>query len=82
MCTHLEMEHPDEATEIVRKWANEHPAQTRLDYLKSVFPLINNLNLQDNCWELVSGQSVACGNDCEACWNQPFEGWDEKGGLK
>jgi hypothetical protein len=34
-CCDLESEHPVEATEIVRKWANEHPRKMDIDYLKT-----------------------------------------------
>lgn len=37
-CLVFEMLHPDEATKIVRKWADEHPRKTRKDILLEKFP--------------------------------------------
>lgn len=45
-CYNLESEYPLEATEIVRKWAEEHPRKTRKDVLKETFP---NASIDDNC---------------------------------
>lgn len=40
-CDYFEGEHPLEATEIVRKWAEEHPRKTRKDILLEKFPAEN-----------------------------------------
>lgn len=45
-CTDFEIKYPLEATEIVRKWAEEHPRKTRKDVLKETFP---NASIDDNC---------------------------------
>lgn len=69
-CTIFEFEYPVEATEIVRKWANEHPRKTRKDVLKEAFP---NALIDDNCALKLGLCSIDdCSNingDCFKCWN-------------
>lgn len=69
-CTIFEIEYPVEATEIVRKWANEHPRKTRKDVLKEAFP---NAVIDDNCALKLGLCSIGdCSNiksDCFKCWN-------------
>lgn len=69
-CYDFEAEHPVEATEIVRKWANEHPRKTRKDVLKEAFP---NASIDDNCALKLGLCSIDdCSNingDCFKCWN-------------
>lgn len=38
-CNNFEAEHSIEATEVVRKWAEEHPRKTRKDVLLKTFPM-------------------------------------------
>ena len=73
-CEEFEIEYPLEATEIVRKWANEHPRKTRKDVLKEVFP---NASIDDNCVLKLGLCSIDdcsnIGGDCFKCWNTEVE---------
>lgn len=76
-CHVFEVEYPNEAEAIVRKWAKEHPRKTRKDVLLEKFP---NAILNDN------GCPAACARDlgltqgcclddwCKDCWNTEVEG--------
>ena len=72
ICRNFEIEHPLEATEIVRKWAEEHPKRTRKDVLLEKFP--NALTFKEgypqSCCALL-GFCSGCENsdNCEECWN-------------
>lgn len=74
ICSTFEIEHPLEATEIVRKWAEEHPRKTRKDILKELFP---NATIDDNCVRklgLCSEDDCRnIGGDCFKCWNTEAE---------
>lgn len=69
-CNKLETNSPLKATEIVRKWADEHPKRTRKDVLKEAFP---NASIDDNCaLKLGLCSKDDCSNingDCFKCWN-------------
>lgn len=75
-CTTFEFEYPVEATEIVRKWAEEHPRKTRKDVLLEKFP---NAMLMDNnggymiCAEYLGLCSNCERNNCAKCWNTEVE---------
>lgn len=75
-CSHLEIEYPLKATEIVRKWAEEHPRKTRKDVLLEKFP---NATLMDNnrgymiCAEYLGLCSNCESNNCAKCWNTEVE---------
>lgn len=77
-CEEFEIEYPLEATEIVRKWAEEHPRKTRKDVLLEKFPnakLVSrtqrpiacalDLGLRPDCFQPF--------DDCEDCWNTEVE---------
>lgn len=76
-CTWFEGENPLEATEIVRKWAEEHPRKTRKTVLLEKFP---NAELDSS-----TQRPLACASDlgfctdcpsvdnCEICWNMEVE---------
>lgn len=74
ICCFFEIEHPIEATEIVRKWAEEHPRKTRKDVLKKAFP---NASIDDNCVIKLGLCSIDdcrnIGGDCFRCWNTEVE---------
>lgn len=74
LCTNFEFEYPVEATEIVRKWAEEHPRKTRKDVLKEAFP---NASIDDICVLKLGLCSVDdcsnIGGDCFKCWNTKIE---------
>lgn len=71
-----DMEYPIEATEIVRKWAKEHPRKTRKDVLLEKLP--NALTFKEgypqSCCALL-GFCSECENsdNCEECWNMEVE---------
>lgn len=74
-CDYFESEHPLEATEIVRKWAEEHPRKTRKDVLLEKFP---NATLMNNegymiCAEYLGLCSNCESNNCAKCWNTEVE---------
>jgi hypothetical protein len=65
-CFHFEMNYPEEATEAIRKWSEEHPRITNADKFREVFgdiPQFKNKGC-DKCLE-----STPCDN-CD--W------WDEE----
>lgn len=75
ICCDFEIEHPLEATEIVRKWAEEHPRKTRKDVLLEKFP---NATLMNNegymiCAEYLGLCSNCEKNGCAKCWNTEAE---------
>ena len=73
-CCMFEMLHPDEATAVVRKWAEEHPLKTRQDLLFEKFP---NAPLSSDGSPRVCAKQLGlekhenCANQksCEECWN-------------
>ena len=73
-CSRFEIEHPLEATEIVRKWAEEHPRKTRRDILLEAFP---NAKLSDdgypNCCAQTLGMTTCDATDCARCWDTEVE---------
>lgn len=75
-CTIFEFEYPVEATEIVRKWAKEHPRKTRKDVLLEKFP---NADFRSNgspcscCVELGMIPKEQCDENCTKCWNTEVE---------
>lgn len=73
-CATLEFKYPLEATEIVRKWAEEHSRRTRKDLLKEAFP---NAFIDDNCVLKLGLCSIDdcsnIGGDCFKCWNTEVE---------
>lgn len=74
-CGRFEIEYPLKATEIVRKWAEEHPRKTRKDVLLEKFP---NATLMNNegymiCAEYLGLCSNCESNNCAKCWNTEVE---------
>lgn len=74
-CGIFESEHPIEATNIVRKWAEEHPRKTRKDVLLEKFP---NSTLKTEFGNyLICAQRLGlckdCLTKCEKCWNTEVE---------
>lgn len=77
ICCNFEIEHPIEATEIVRKWAEEHPRKTRKTVLLEKLP---GARLKENgspcacCWQLGMATKEECnGITCMDCWNTEVE---------
>lgn len=77
ICSNFEVEHPLEATEIVKKWAEAHPRKTRKSVLLEKFP---NAQLDSStqrplvCASLL-GFCTDCSpfDDCKECWNMEVE---------
>lgn len=76
LCVNFEIEYPDEATEVVRKWAEKHPKKTRKDVLLEKFPnaIINNGTPRPCAGALgfVDGWHSAdnCSHiSCKNCWD-------------
>lgn len=77
VCSNFEIEHPIEATNIVRKWAEEHPQKTMKDILLEKFP---NAKLDSSTQHPLAcafalGLCPKCTpfDDCEDCWNTEVE---------
>ena len=75
ICCDFEIEHPLEATEIVRKWAEEHPRKTRKDVLLEKFP---NATLMNNEGYMICAEYLGLCSNCESdncakCWNTEVE---------
>lgn len=71
-CEWYEAEHPVEATEIVRKWAEEHPEKTLEDILIEKFPKAHLMGKEEypvTC-ALHLGLVDTCKGECESCWHQ------------
>lgn len=74
ICGVFEIEHPIEATEIVRKWAEEHPRRTRRDVLLEKFP--NAVMHFENdyprtcaeCLGLCTHDECQSAESCFECW--------------
>ena len=75
-CEEFEIEYPLEATEVVRKWAEEHPRKTRKDVLLEKFPKATLKTEYGNY--LICAQRLGLCKDCltkscEKCWNTEVE---------
>lgn len=74
ICTNFEFEYPVEATEIVRKWADEHPRKTRKDVLLEKFPNAKIFTTTNGRPKLVCAEALGIckctiSTTCEECWN-------------
>lgn len=78
-CRKLETNSPLRATEIVRKWAEEHPRKTRKDVLLEKFPnaiIYSGDNCPQTCARLLgfcSHDECGCHENCDECWNTEVE---------
>lgn len=77
ICCDFEIEHPIDATEIVRKWAEEHPRKTRKDVLLEKFPnaKLDSITQRPSACAFTLGLCPKCTpfDDCEECWNTEVE---------
>lgn len=74
-CSNFEIEHPLEATEIVRKWVEEHPQKTRKDILHEAFP---KATIDKNCVRklgLCSEIELPCCVGDTVYTNHSMQGW-------
>lgn len=75
-CYNLESEYPVKATEIVRKWAEEHPRKTRKDILLEKFPnaeICKDGSPRSCCVELGMIPEEQCNENCMECWDTEVE---------
>ena len=67
---------PDNADEIVGKWAAEHPIKTyAMDFFEK-FPNAprSSDGIPQTCWEHVYGDGRYCPSDaCTECWNREMK---------
>lgn len=76
-CADFEMMYPDEATEKVRKWSEEHPVKTRKDLLLEKFPNapLNEVGIPNLCPKNLGITSKGCplfetsDATCVDCWS-------------
>lgn len=75
-CIDLELKYQVEATEIVRKWANEHPRKTRKDVLFEKFPkaeICKDGSPYSCCSALGMIPKEQCNENCTKCWDTEVE---------
>jgi hypothetical protein len=82
-CHEFELKCPKEASEIVKKWAEEHPGKTLKDVLLEKFPnaLLNEDGTPAACTVplgLIAESDALCSyewnmHSCTECWNQEVE---------
>lgn len=75
-CGQFEIEYPLKATEIVRKWAEEHPRKTRKDVLFEKFPkaeICKDGSPYSCCAALGMIEKEQCNENCAECWNTEVE---------
>lgn len=67
---------PDNADEIIDKWAQEHPVKTyAMDFFEK-FPNAprSSDGIPQTCWGHVYGDGKYCSsNDCTECWNREMK---------
>lgn len=77
ICGVFEIQHPIEATQIVHKWAEEHPKRTRKDVLLEKFPnarLDSRTQLPLVCaFNLGFCTDCSSVDNCTICWNTEVE---------
>lgn len=71
VCGDLTRKHPDKANEIILKWCEEHPVETRRDRLLKMFPnaKIDNCGIPIFCPRWVD-KDFKCNRErlsCDAC---------------
>ena len=83
-CESFEMHYPEQATEAVQRWSDEHPQKTYLTELLKIFP---NTPLKDDgtpkcicLYELGATSLDNCevDNACIKCWNQIIKDGESK----
>lgn len=72
------IEHPEEAVDIVQKWAEEHPVKTMLQDFFEKHPKAARRPEGDPIGCVVTlgyrtGNEGCFGNCCFDCWNRPLE---------
>ena len=74
-CKGLENICPDKAIEIVHKWRDEHPVETRMEHFLKVFPNARVDNGRPSVCVRYLNENIKCSlpkTHCKACWNKPY----------
>ncbi len=75
-CGAFEIKHPDEATAIVKKWAEEHPSKTLKQKFLEAFP---NAQVDDEGYPVICATALdgdsECGSNCycKECWDKEID---------
>lgn len=78
-CGYFMRMYPEKATEIIRKWSEEHPQKTRGDLVLEHFPhanltLLKPCNFLGGKWKTQNcGQFVCCKECIGKIWNEVAE---------
>ena len=65
--------HPEEAQEIIMKWAEEHPIKTNADKFKEVMSKTFGLDVSEMNIEMIDCTYIKCnGRKCEDCRDRDF----------
>ena len=82
LCGSFEKDYPEQAVEIVEKWANEHPIKTYLSVLLEKFPMVpldeKGLPKTFCPEEIYGGEEWECCHNkvegkCKKCWNREYK---------
>lgn len=72
-CSAFELEYPEEAAAIIKKWAEEHPQKTILmDFLEKYPKARLDKGIPIICAKHL-GYIKECDSYCTECWNRPLE---------
>lgn len=76
-CTTFDSKYPEQAIEIVEKWAKENPVKTYLSVLLEKLPnaKLNIRGIPDVCIKHYFGKEYGnCGfESCKDCWNREYK---------
>ena len=79
-CTQIEEKYPEQAVEIVEKWAKENPVKTYLSILLEKFPYGKRkpFGAPVVCpHDLFNIEQICPGTSCKQCWSRECEVEDE-----
>lgn len=81
-CESFEMHYPEQATEAVQRWSDEHPQRTYLTEFLKHYPnaLLKDDGTPEICLSslgLTNYNGCRNGITCSECWNQIIEGGEE-----
>lgn len=70
-CGHFLKDHTDKANEIILKWCEEHPVETRQDRLLKMFPNVlvkyGQVNICPEKFDMDFRESVKCNDYTDCC---------------
>lgn len=74
-CEEFENTYPDKAIEIVQRWSDEHPIETRAEHLLKMIPTAQ-INKRDKmpkvCLKNLNPK-IECKTSCKMCWQAPYK---------